>query len=597
MKSRFYKILLFIPLLAPFNLWAQNAKDSYSSSSVLASGKWFKIAVLQDGIYKISYSKLKQLGLTDPSNPKIYANNFGQLSYYNDDPKPDDLREIKIYTNTGDVLSRDDDYLLFYGQAPGRWKFNESSGEYDYVRHNYSDTAFYFLTSGGSPGKRIVPGPDLNGVPAYSSNESDALFIHEIEMENLLKSGREWYELISSLSPINVDPGFSDIVMNEKMNFRIRVLARASVPTLFRLFEVGWEERQREMVQPVNMYDYTGTFAQITDSTGSFYPKSSSPVFSISFINNGETGAKGWVDFITLQGRKNNSFYGNTSFYSDSKVVGPGHFSTFSFTGADYNPMIWDLSDPSDIKRMTYSKAGSNLSFNDSTNTLKKYVLFTVSNSLNPIIEATPINNQNLHGSDPADMIIVSHPLFLQFARKLADIHLAASGLITQIVTPEQIYNEFSGGIPDICAIRNFIRMKYLKQSGTRHPLKYLLLFGDGSYENKTQPPKNPNFIPTYQSQNSNIVVSSFTSDDFYGLLDDGEGEADGTEDIGIGRLPVSDTIQAGIMVRKIARYMDASNMGNWKNIICLTADDEDGNDTYDMMRKALHRFLTTAVS
>ena len=72
--------------------------------------------------------------------------------------------------------------------------------------------------------------------------------------------------------------------------------------------------------------------------------------------------------------------------------------------------------------------------------------------------------------------------------------------------------------------------MKYQKQKGSDHPLKYLLLFGDGSYENKTLPPNNPNFIPTYQSQNSNVVVSSFTSDDFYGLLEDGEGEAEGTE-------------------------------------------------------------------
>ena len=127
------------------------------------------------------------------------------------------------------------------------------------------------------------------------------------------------------------------------------------------------------------------------------------------------------------------------------------------------------------------------------------------------------------------------------------------------IVTPEQIYNEFSGGIPDICAIRNFLRMKYSGQKGTGHPLKYLLLFGDGSYENKTRPPHNPNFIPTYQSQNSNVATSSFTSDDFYGLLEDGEGEAEGTEDIGIGRLPVSDTVQAGIMISKIRKYLDPS--------------------------------------
>jgi hypothetical protein len=74
------------------------------------------------------------------------------------------------------------------------------------------------------------------------------------------------------------------------------------------------------------------------------------------------------------------------------------------------------------------------------------------------------------------------------------------------------------------------------------------------------------------------VVVSSFTSDDFYGLLDDGEGEADGTEDIGIGRLPVSDTTQAGIVLSKIKRYLDPVNMGDWKNVICLSADDEDGN-------------------
>jgi hypothetical protein len=175
-------------------------------------------------------------------------------------------------------------------------------------------------------------------------------------------------------------------------------------------------------------------------------------------------------------------------------------------------------------------------------------------------------------------MIIITHPLFRKYAEKLAAIHLQNSGLICLVVTPEQVYNEFSGGIPDIVALRNFVRMKYQEQKGTSMPMKYLLLFGDGSYENKTPPPHNPNFIPTYQSQNSNVVVSSFTSDDFYGLLEDGEGEAEGSEDIGIGRLPVADTIQAGILISKIRKYLDPANMGDWRNIICLTADDEDGN-------------------
>lgn len=98
--NRLFQILTFYLLLFPNNLFAQKAKDSYSSSSVLSSGEWFRIAVIADGIYRIDYSKLKQLGLVNPSNPRIFCNNFGQLSYYNNAPKPDDLKELSIFTST-----------------------------------------------------------------------------------------------------------------------------------------------------------------------------------------------------------------------------------------------------------------------------------------------------------------------------------------------------------------------------------------------------------------------------------------------------------------------------------------------------------------
>jgi hypothetical protein len=579
MITRSYQILLLILLLLQGNLQAQAPKDSYSSSSALSSGQWFKIAVVQDGIYRIDYSKLKQVGLTDPSNPKVFGNNFGMLSYYNDDPKPDDLNEISIYENKGsDGIFNEGDYLLFFGQGTGRWKFNNSTGEYDFLHHNYSDTACYFITSGGASGKKITDAVQPAALPGYYSSVSDALYIHEQEIENLLKSGREWYQPVSSISSIAIDPGFSDILTDQKMKTRIRVLARSPVSSLFR-FSEGTTIHQSIQVDAVNMLNYTGTYAQITDSTGSSFPVSSSPSFSVSFYNNGEPGAKGWIDFVKIQCRKNNIFSGKTSYYSDSKVAGAGHITQFTIKSPDSSPIVWDITDPGKPYRIQYSKAGDNLVFKASNDSIKSYVLFNESNSLEPLFLPGMVPNQDLHGSVPADMIIVTHPLFVKYAQKLAGMHLANSGLTSLIVTPGQIYNEFSGGTADISAIRNFIRMKYMEQKGTDHPLKYLLLFGDGSYENRTPPTKNPDFIPTYQSQNSNVVVSSFTSDDFYGLLENGEGEADdGTLDIGIGRLPVNDTAQAGIVIRKIARYMSPSNKGDWKNIICITADDEDGN-------------------
>lgn len=567
-------IFIFIPGI----LCSQSAKNNYSSQSVLASGQWFKIAILNDGIYRIGYSQLKQAGMLNASEPGMFANNTGQLSYYAGDPAPDDLKEISVFLAKGtDGLFNEGDYLYFYGQSTNRWNFNKSTGEYDFIRHNYSDTAFYFITSGPGKTKEISDIPVPEGVPGHYSSESDVLFIHELESENIIKSGREWYQPLSAMSELTINPGFEDLKSGEPLKYRIRVLSRAPSVSTFYL-SAGDTPLKTILVQDVNMYNYTGTYAQISDSSGTFIPGSPSPVFRIKFENLNDGGAKGWLDFLKLHARKQNSYDGKTLFLSDNRVSGPGNLTEFTIKSPGRDPVIWDITDPANAGKIIWTRNGEDIRFTAETDSLRKFVVFEETNISELLLNPVPIPNQDLHSSDPAGMIIVTHPLFRDYAQQIADIHFNHIGLVSQVVTPDQIYNEFSGGIPDIAAIRNFIRMKYLKQKNTENPLRYLLLFGDGSYENKTLPPRNPNFIPTYQSQNSNIIVSSFTSDDFYGLLEDGEGEAEGSEDIGIGRLPVSDTTQARIMVNKIMKYLDPSNNGEWKNTICIVADDEDGN-------------------
>jgi hypothetical protein len=577
--NRFISILiLFVVTLPVQDAYTQPAINEYSSNSVLADGQWFKIAVTGDGIYRIDYSKLKQLGLLNPSNPRIFGNNFGQLSYYNNDPKPDDLKEISILlVKGGDGIFNEGDYLLFYGMSTNRWKYKPSADEYSFVRHNYSDTAYYFLTTSPAPGKTIANAQEILSIPDYNSSEYDALYMHEVETENLIKSGREWYQPISSVNGLSINPGFTDIITSEKMNYKIRVAGRASIPTLFRLYE-GTNILAGVLVPEVYLLSSTGTFANISEQTGSEFPASSSPSYEMRFYNNGEQSAKGWIDYIRLRGRSLSIFSGKTLKFADSKSVQTGRVAEFTVKSTLSAVNVWDVTDPFTIENIAYIKTGDNIRFKAHTDSLRTFVVFTNDKAITPAINPRPVPNQNLHGSETTDMVIVTHPSFHSYADKLALIHLNNSGLISLIVTPDEIYNEYSGGVPDIAAIRNFLRMKYLKQAGGNHPLKYLLLFGDGSIENKTQPPHNPNFIPTYQSQNSNVVVSSFTSDDFYGLLDAGEGEAEGTEDIGIGRFPVSDTIQAGIMVSKVAKYLSEGSTGAWRNIITITADDEDGN-------------------
>ena len=129
----------------------------------------------------------------------------------------------------------------------------------------------------------------------------------------------------------------------------------------------------------------------------------------------------------------------------------------------------------------------------------------------------------------------------------------------------------------DVSAIRDFLKMLYDRPNSQ---LKYLLLFGDGSYDPKNRVPNNTNFIPTYQSVNSTHPTQTHVTDDFFGLLDDDEGLfINDLIDIGIGRFPVSTQTEANILVDKVEKYYAKESFGSWRNDIAFIADDGDAND------------------
>ena len=122
------------------------------------------------------------------------------------------------------------------------------------------------------------------------------------------------------------------------------------------------------------------------------------------------------------------------------------------------------------------------------------------------------------------------------------------------------------------------IRYCYEKSEDSGGRLKYVLLFGDGSYDNKNINGEGFNFIPTYQSENSLLPTASFVTDDFYVLLENGEGEAEGTMDLAIGRIPAENGGEADAVVQKIKAYSSEDAFGEWRNVICFMGDDEDSN-------------------
>jgi hypothetical protein len=550
--------------------------QSHAGTSVLRSGNWKKLAVTEEGVYRLDYSRIREMGFPDPSTVVLYGNNRGQLSFRNEGNPPDDLRKIAVMTDKGaDGVFNEGDYLLFYAEGTHRWAVDPETGEFSFLRHHYSDTAWYFLTSRAGDAAEIEQEETPAASPTRFSSATDIFIRHEREDVNLIRSGREWYQLVVPGMQNNTGSGLTGLISTVRIKFTVRVLARSDTQTSF-AFRQGSDVIRTIAIPPVNMTDINGLYAESVAITDSVFPSSDSPSFSLAFSSGGNMSATGYIDYVDFRARASLAWRGNQLYISDSRSVGKEAVTRFTVEGSSAL-RVWDVSDPFAPRALHASASGGNTVFTANTDTLRRFVAFSTA-SLKQPLRNTVVPNQNLHALAPADMIIVTHPLFGKYAEQLAALHLSDDGTESIIVTPEQVYNEFSGGIPDAAAIRNFLRMMRNRGVESGSPVRYLLLFGDGSYENKTPPPGNSSFIPTWQSVNSTVGVLSFTSDDFYGLLDDGEGEADGFLDLGIGRLPAYDTTTAGIMVRKIASYMSGQNQGSWRNTICLVADDEDSN-------------------
>ena len=183
-------IAVVITILLPVTLLSQKGSDDYAQNSLLATGKWHTIKTTTEGVYKITYADLKELGFSDPSVVRLFGNNWGQLSYFNSAPFPDDLREIAIDFNKGvDGIFNEGDYLLFYSTSTHRWKYDKLSDRYQFTRHHYSDTSVYFITAMAGEPLSVATAPQITQTPSYVTSSYDALFIKEEESVNI-KIGR-----------------------------------------------------------------------------------------------------------------------------------------------------------------------------------------------------------------------------------------------------------------------------------------------------------------------------------------------------------------------------------------------------------------------
>tara|TARA_B100000809_G_C15137850_1_gene531510 strand:- start:1905 stop:5720 length:3816 start_codon:yes stop_codon:yes gene_type:complete len=553
----------------------------FGTSSVLSSGDWYKIAVLKDGVFKISYQLLKGLGLDidnlNPNDFKLYGNGGKMLPTLNSDLRPDDLKQNAVHIEgASDGVFNSGDYVLFYGQSPNSWKYDGSS-KFKHEMNRFSDTTFYFLTFGntGESVKRISVQPSQN-----SSNQLVSSFnaydYYERDLVNILKSGDKWFgEVFDVKTSYDFTFNFPNADLTIPLEIDYSVVSRSGSNSAFTLSTLGVSDVVS--IDDVDVDLHTTTFARM--GVGSLIAPLNSDIVNIDISYNKPSSVSiGWLDEIELNVRRKLIMHGDQLFYRDLNSIGAGNVSEFRLTGgAGDVSTIWDITDPFNVKEQQKVFSSNSHSYSLSTASLREFVAFNT-NYETQIFSLGKVNNQNLHAISQADMVIISHPNFLDQAALVSDFHKDNDGLNVITVTPEQIYNEFSSGSQDIVAIRDFMRMLYEKAIVSSDLPKYLLIFGDGSYDNKNRVTGNTNFVPTYQSPESMEVVGSLVSDDYYGLLDINEGTWNNPEmvDIAIGRLPVKTQDEANNVVNKILNYNTSSSMKEWRNNFVFIGDDED---------------------
>ncbi len=552
---------------------------AYKKSTVLASGDWYKVAVSESGVHRLSYDDLAGMGMPvasiNPKNIRIYGLKGGMLPENIQQFRYDDLQEAAIHVEGEKDGSFDQgDFVLFYGASPHIWKYSGNLKLLEKQLHLYDDFTYYFITLDHGAGKRIPVVPSSAETPNNFVNTFDDAVHYEVEELNLLNSGRLWFgETFDLFNNLVVEFNIPNLHKSSKITLYAKAAARSPSTSFFK-FSVNNDEKLQLNIPAVNISNINGDFAKMKWDTAKFYSNTDNLAVKIAYTKTSNTSI-GYLDYVTLNFTRNLVFTSGQLPFRHFSTVATEVITEYTLTKVDENVIIWDITNPLNITRIETNLSGTQMKFTKKSDSLQEFLAFDGSAPFTPEF-VDKVVNQDLHGIGEHDMVILTHPLFRSEAERLAQFHREHDGMRVYVTDPQTIYNEFSSGSQDITAIRDFMKLMY-ETASPGNELKYLLLFGDGSFDYKDRVENNTNFIPAWESYESLNPVSSYVKDDFYGLLDD---SGDTYVDLGIGRFVVSTPQQARSIVDKTIYYATNSDavMGDWRNIISLIADDEDSN-------------------
>ncbi len=550
-------------------------------NSVLSTGTFYKMALSETGIYRLTYNDLSKMGVdlssVDPRDMRIYHNGGGVLPELNAVARHDDIVELPILVSGESDGSFDqNDYALFYARGPVTWKYNPSTSIYEHTQNAYDDSSYIFLTFDKGAGKRITTVAKPSGTSVATLTEFMDYAVHEKDEVNLAHAGRTYYgdkmdgndSKTFSFNFPNLQSGHNCVVNAQMAGYNIN---QAS----FLLYANGTHLRTFN-VEPISASGHG--YGRACGGRLNFGSNTDAVDIKLQHKAQGSSTSTGYVDYITVNAWRKANFSSGQMIFRNPLASDTTAVYDFKITAASQNVNVWDVTNPVNPFKPALTVSGNTHSFTFTGNIHNEFIAFDGTSYMSPVFKEV-VENQNLHSIKNIDYLIVSYKDFISQAERLKQLHAVLDpDMSIYITTPEKIYNEFSCGAKDVTAIRDFARHLY-RNSSSGKELKYLLLLGDASYDYKNRNNLISDFVPAYESVSSLFLTDCYVSDTYFGFMDESEGGLDNSvADIGIGRLPVTTVEQAGYVVDKICAYTqnNEQTMAPWRNVVTFFADDDE---------------------
>ncbi|MFH2056879.1 MAG: C25 family cysteine peptidase, partial [bacterium] len=461
------------------------AADAYDPFS--HSNNWVRISVSTTGLYSISRTDLSTAGVAvasiDPASFRLFTLG-GRTLPLTGSAARDSLTEMAILVEDEDGLFAGDDRLLFAATGPDFWYYDDGMR----FNHNpYNSVNIYYLTWGGSfPGTpRRMTAVDQIDPPLPLDTLTEFVDCIHLEENNSLgaRDGEiddyyTWYWRTDTDFTLNFN--LPDGVSGAENLLVIGV--DGTVESALLNSVEGLEEDS--LWRPLYFYTtdnlQTG-LNQLELSIGSWF-------------------GEHFTDYLELHYRRplTKSAGSALSFFTPATATMEEPVA-YRIAGASGDHFLVDATDPHSQRLLSFATASGSLTFTSTVtdSSGQMFLLAAEADLLSPAqLLVTEIDDLR-STANGADLIIITHGNFYNQSLEFAQYRQSHDGLRARVVRIRDVYAQFSGGLVDPVAIRDFLGYSYRNWSGGAP--SYCLLVGDGVYDFRDYLGTGAvNYIPPY---------------------------------------------------------------------------------------------------